>query len=60
MLLPSGGSLKKVDYKISNDQEEFIDQTDNKGRSKQVNSSQVKKLNVISIVSLSSYSVYSF
>lgn len=44
MLLPSGEPLKNVDYKISNGQEEFMDQADNKGRSKRINSLQEESL----------------
>jgi len=46
MLLPSGDPLKKINYKISNGQKEFIDQADNKGRSKRINSLQTENLKV--------------
>lgn len=44
MLLPSGEPMSKVDYKISNDGNEFISQTDNKGRSKRIHSPKEENL----------------
>jgi len=44
MLLPSGEPMKKVDYKISTDGNEYISQADDKGRSKRIHSSKEENL----------------
>ncbi|RJN70731.1 hypothetical protein D3X68_14565, partial [Acinetobacter baumannii] len=44
MLLPSGEPMKKVDYKISTDGNEYISQADDKGRSKRIHTSKEENL----------------
>ncbi|MDR0234831.1 hypothetical protein [Acinetobacter sp.] len=44
MLLPSGEPIPKIDYKISNGNDEFISQTDQKGKSKRIHSPQEENL----------------
>lgn len=44
MRLPSGKPMHKIDYKISDSSNEFIAQTDNKGRSKRIHSSKEESL----------------
>lgn len=44
MLLPSGGAMANIDYKISSDEHNFAAVSDQKGFSKRVNTAEEKNL----------------